>query len=112
MPVKKATVATAEPDQFRQALTRLASDPAYREQASAEPSIITKDFRLGLRELQALRQVAIMSGADVTAVNRLRAEAISKGANQSPMAQSDINISCCSCCCCCCGETAVVTLVG
>ena len=93
---------------FAQVLTKLASDPGYREIAIADPSIITRDFKLSLKELQALRQVAVMSGADITNVNRYRVAEFAARAN---LAAPDIDISCCSCCCCCCGETAVALIL-
>lgn len=93
---------------FRRVLSRLASDSAYREAATRDPDLIAKDFKLTLKELQALRQVAIMSGADVTQVNQIRAQEIRTQAAER--LATDIDVSCCSCCCCCCGETAVVPL--
>lgn len=91
--------------QFSEVLTKLASDPVYRQRTLADPKLITTDYRLSLKELQALRQIAIMSGADVRSVNRLRANEFLARA-----AVTDVDVSCCSCCCCCCGETAVAPL--
>lgn len=99
---------------FRRALARLATDTEYRERATREPELVTENFELSVRELVALRHVAILSGADVSQVDRVRASAIERraaGELRLPDAEAiDIDISCCSCCCCCCGETAVVSL--
>jgi hypothetical protein len=101
--------------QFAAVLSRLASDPGYRGQAIAQPELIGRDFKLTLRELKALREVAILSGADVSQVNRIRANEYLMRADElraidrlSPVA--DVDVSCCSCCCCCCGETALAPM--
>jgi hypothetical protein len=94
----------SHPDQFKQALTRLAEDQAYRRKAIRNPAVVVRDFDLSLKELSALRGVAVMSGADIKQVDRLSAAAIDLHAGMENM---DIDVSCCSCCCCCCGETAV-----
>jgi hypothetical protein len=104
-----------KPDEFRKALSRLATDAKYRQQATKNPEVILKDFKLSLRDLQALRQVAVLSGADISAVNKVRAREMARlsdefgvlGKGALAPAATDIDISCCSCCCCCCGETAV-----
>jgi hypothetical protein len=103
-------------EDFRRALGRLATDTDYRERATRSPELITESFQLSVRELVALRHVAILSGADVSEVDRVRAAAIERRATgelQLPPTEAiDIDISCCSCCCCCCGETAVVSLTS
>ena len=93
---------------FQAVLTRLSTDKDYREQAATDPSLITMDYKLSLKELQALRQVAILSGADTKVVDRLRADTI---VNSGPAGLDSVDVSCCSCCCCCCGDTAV-TVTG
>jgi len=90
-------------DQFREVLTRLANDSSFRAQATADPALITSNFRLSLKELQALRQVAVLSGADVSTVDRVRITSIS----ETRPSLDSVDVSCCSCCCCCCGDTAV-----
>jgi hypothetical protein len=94
---------------FKKALSKLASDAAYRNKATRDPNIITQDFKLSLAELEALRDAAEMSGADLSQVRKVRAQSFQQLSTQAPHATTDlrINISCCSCCCCCCGETAV-----
>jgi len=114
-------VVNVNASEFRRALARLASDPAYRERAMNDPSVITADYKMTLKDLQSLREVAVMSGADVTEVNKLRAQSLSAvafgniatlGPGASEVLKNpgniaaDVNVSCCSCCCCCCGETA------
>jgi len=95
--------------EFSKVLSKLASDPAYREKATADPSLITREYKLTLKELQSLRQVAVMSGADITAVNKFR---VSEFAARANLAATDVDVSCCSCCCCCCGETAVEAIAS
>jgi hypothetical protein len=92
-------------DDFKSALTKLASDPDYRSKAQQDPELIQKDYGLSVKELQALRQVALLSGADVSQVDALRGKEI---ANRSTEEAAAVDVSCCSCCCCCCGETAVI----
>jgi|GEM_PF-2820124 hypothetical protein len=89
---------------FQEVLTRLSTDSNYRKQAMADPSLITTDYKMSLKELQALRQVAILSGADTTVVDRVRVESIGRAATTL----DSVDVSCCSCCCCCCGDTAVM----
>lgn len=102
--------AALPPSEFAAVLSKLASDPAYRERATQNPDLLADDFRLTLKDLKALRQVAILSGADVTRVNSIRAREIA--ANVSGLSAADVDVSCCSCCCCCCGETAVASSMG
>lgn len=99
----------SNPKTFKTALNKLGSDTEFRAQVQKNPAILTKEFRLSLTELNALRQVAQLTGADLTQINRVRATGIAafKGAE---VADIDINVSCC--CCCCCGETAVLRLRG
>ncbi|MCH9680227.1 MAG: hypothetical protein K0V04_02235, partial [Deltaproteobacteria bacterium] len=101
---------TPTPGQFKAALTQLAQNVGYREQATQNPQLIVKDFTLSLKELSALRAVAAMSGADVDAIDHVTAATISQHAEKEDAA--DWDISCCSCCCCCCGETAGSPLVA
>lgn len=99
--------------EFKRALTALASDQQFREQAIKDPRLVTRKFKLSLTELESLREVAILSGADVTAVNKIRADEIARRgtAARASLTILDIDISCCSCCCCCCGETAVAPMM-
>ena len=96
------------PSDFKRALTRLATDVEYRKETMSRPEVILQDYRLTVRELENLKDVAKLSGADITAVNRLRASEITRGIGTA----ADVDVSCCSCCCCCCGETSVVTASG
>ena len=56
---------------FKKALSKLASDDAYRNKATRDPNIITQDFKLSLAELEALRDAAEMSGADLKQVRKV-----------------------------------------
>jgi hypothetical protein len=112
--------ARAPKDAFREALAKLANDRDFRDNAQAEPDLLLKDFpELGLGELQALRQVAVMSGADVSNVDNVlwnQMHLPAKFLEPVPPAfprpgpsevAGGVHIHCC-CCCCCCGETAIV----
>ncbi|MDQ3964526.1 MAG: hypothetical protein M3277_11545 [Actinomycetota bacterium] len=105
---EQARLKGSNPEQFREALTKFASDPSFREEAMRSPEIVQENFKLSLEELQALRQVAIMSGADVSEVDKVRAKVFANRAGR--VEATDVDVSCCSCCCCCCGETAVQTI--
>ncbi len=96
--------------QFKAALSKLATNTTFRASAMKDPTLITKSFKLTAGELEMLRQVAILSGADNAALNKARAAAIS-GRSGITIGNTGIgwSISCCSCCCCCCGETSVLT---
>lgn len=89
---------------FREALRRIASDNTYRIDVTANPKKLLGDFQLTKSDVEALRQAAIMSGADLTQVDAL----LSKPgvANYNGMKPMLMNNGCC-CCCCCCGETGV-----
>jgi hypothetical protein len=92
----------SNPKTFKTALNKLGSDTAFRNQVMKNPTVLTREFQLSIQELSALRQVAQLSGADMTQINKVRASGIVRGG----AAEIDINVSCC--CCCCCGETAVL----
>jgi hypothetical protein len=92
-----APVRATEGGQFREALRRIASDTAYRNSAIQNPRIVLNDFRLSLQDLRALRDAAVLSGADVSQVDNLL--------NQSQVGPIPADACCCSCCCC--GETGV-----
>jgi hypothetical protein len=96
--------------EFKKALTQLASDDDYRLKATKDPKLIEHDFKLTVKELHALREAAVLSGADVRAVDALRGKEIAARASKTDELsdEDEFSISCCSCCCCCCGETAVV----
>jgi hypothetical protein len=92
---------------FRRALARLASNRNYARQASRDPEVIERDFALTNDELDALRQVAVLSGVDTTEVDRVRRRHGPPDA-QAEEVPVEIDVSCC--CCCCCGETAVLAI--
>lgn len=99
--------AKKNPATFKKALNKLATDKAFRDKALKSPEALTTEFKLSVHELRALRQAAVMSGADVKQIDAIRSRAIKAGlASGSLAADWDVDISCC--CCCCCGETSVV----
>lgn len=88
---------------FKKALNRLSTDKEFRDRAVTKPEVLTTEFRLSVKELHALRSAAVLSGADMKQIQRVRGTQIAQGIG---IADVDIDISCC--CCCCCGETSVV----
>jgi hypothetical protein len=95
-------------DTYKKALSRLASDVQYRMTSTKNPNVIMSDYPLSVKELSSLRSAAVLSGADVSAVDSLVSAAIGLSASgtDGPSIEG-VDVSCCSCCCCCCGETAV-----
>lgn len=109
MATKLAILPGKSRNEFKRALSKLATDEKFRAQATKDPTVVTRQFKLSLKELSALREAAVMSGADVKAVDKVRLREIS--ARVGLVSATDIDISCCSCCCCCCGETAVAPMM-
>jgi hypothetical protein len=96
--------ARSSPANFKKALNRLSTDDAFRQAVTKDPAKLTTEYHLSLKELHALRQAAVLSGVDMTEINKIRGAEIAR--MHGNLADIDINISCC--CCCCCGETGVV----
>lgn len=96
-------------DDFREALRRLASDNAYRLQATNDPKSILADFNLKKHDIEALRSAAIMSGADLTEVDKLLAK---PGVANYPLGADMLMDNGCCCCCCCCGDTGHEIMVS
>lgn len=95
-------------DGFREALRKIASDAAYRQQATANPKMILGDFDLKKEDVDALRKAAVLSGVDTSEIDKLMAGAgIANYDDKHPML---MNNGCC-CCCCCCGEAGVDVLI-
>ena len=108
MPPLPQIAPKSNPKNFKAALSKLGADKAFRAQVEKNPAVLTKEF-LSLTELNALRQVALLTGADITQINKVRATGIA-ATNRAQLAAIDIDVSCC--CCCCCGETAVLRVRG
>jgi hypothetical protein len=112
----QATATVPDGAVFKTVLTKLASNATFRKQALQDPSLITKSYpSLSKLQLEALRDCAILSGANIASINKVRAAAISTASSQAAAGAIVVSghsigwsISCCSCCCCCCGETAVL----
>ncbi len=98
--------AKSDPSVFKKALNKLSTDHAFREKAMTHPETLTNEFHLSLKDLHALRQAAVLSGADMKAITRVRATEMAHMVSTNQLTDIDIDISCC--CCCCCGETSVV----
>lgn len=110
LPSKVITEAKRNDKTFKSALSKLSSDANYRLKAIADPNIISTDFQLSINQLRTLREVAIMSGADIKKVDELQCHIIAGSITRPGGINADVDVSCCSCCCCCCGETAVETV--
>jgi hypothetical protein len=93
---------------FRNALRALSVNHTFASQAIQNPSMVTKAYpSLNTLQLEALRECAILSGANVAAINKVRAAAISS--TSSINAAGAVVVSghsvgwyptCCCCCCC------------
>jgi hypothetical protein len=111
---------------FKKVLTKMAAGgaeaAAYRKSILDSPGNLTKQFpSLTMLQLEALRNCAILSGVNISSINKVRAAAISTtgninqtgaivvgGSSGGPGHSVGWTISCTCCCCCCCGEAAVV----
>jgi hypothetical protein len=98
----------AEASHFREALTRLANDSDYRAKTTQNPVLLTQDYHLSDKDLQALRQVASMSGADTSQIDKV----VGEWSEQQGAGLKDVNVTVSCCCCCCCGETGSVVAVA
>jgi hypothetical protein len=90
-------VKATEGGQFRDALRRIATDTAYRNSAIQDPRKVLTDFKLSMQDLRALRDAAVLSGADVSQVDKIL--------SQAELGPVPADACCCSCCCC--GEAGV-----
>lgn len=91
---------------FRKVLTKLSTDKGYLSAASADPKMLIKDYpELTIQELDALRDAAILCGADVTNVDPLHSNLASARPGSGDALGGDITACCC---CCCCGTTGAV----
>lgn len=100
-------VKATEGGQFREALRKLGADTTFRNEMVVAPSKIVSGsgaFKLSMQDLRALRTAALLSGVDLTEIDKLFAKAES-----SPIvADGDIN---CCCCCCCCGQSGAEIVI-
>ncbi len=88
---------------FKDALTRLATDSSFRDEATNNPARVVEEFELTREELRALANAAKVSGADMTQVDAILGQTV---ASQPPANPADWSVSCC--CCCCCGTEGIV----
>lgn len=87
---------------FKSVLTKLASDKGYLRATVNMPKKLLEDFpELTIQELDALRDAAILSGADLSNIDPLHAGL----AKARPGSGATLGGNGC-CCCCCCGTTA------
>jgi hypothetical protein len=93
---------------FGKALQRCVTDSTFYNATIASPATLTNTFpKLTKQELEVLRQCAIMSGANVASINKVRDAAISAAASHDTgvLVNSGGQVvgfawSCCCCCCC------------
>ena len=86
---------------FKSVLIKLATDKAYLHAATERPGTLLKDFpELTIQELDALRDAAVLSGADVSKIDPLHGAI----AQARPGSGEALGGDGC-CCCCCCGTT-------
>ena len=93
---------------FGRALKRCVTDSTFYNQTIASPATLTNTFpKLTKQELEVLRTCAIMSGANVASINKVRDAAISAAASKdtgvlvnSGGAVAGFVFACCCCCCC------------
>ena len=101
-----ATVPDGAP--FRNALRKLTVDQTFASQAIQDPSLVTKAYpALNTLQLETLRECAILSGANVAAINKVRAAAISGTSSINHAGAVVVGghsvgwyPTCCCCCCC------------
>jgi hypothetical protein len=93
---------------FGRALKRCVTDSTFYNSTIASPTTLTKTFpKLTHQELEVLRDCAIMSGADVGSINKVRDAAISNASSKDTgvLVNSGgqvIGFAFACCCCCCC----------
>ncbi len=93
---------------FGKALKRCVTDSTFYNATISSPATLTNTFpKLSKQELEVLRQCAIMSGANVASINKVRDAAISAAASKDTgvVVNSSGQVvgfawSCCCCCCC------------
>ena len=91
--------------QFKAVLTKLCTDKGYLRAATANPKKLIEDYPgLTIQELDALRDAAVLSGADVSNVDPLHAKIYYSKPGQRGLGDGDITACCCCCCCCITGD--------
>lgn len=93
---------------FGRALQKCVTNATFYNQTIQTPATLTNAFpKLSKQELEVLRTCAIMSGANVAAINKVRDAAISSFASKDTgvVVNSSGQVmgfawSCCCCCCC------------
>jgi hypothetical protein len=95
------------PGQFADVLKRVVTDSSYSAATLQNPQKILTDYpHLSILELEELRNVGILSGWDVSVVNRVRAQSMGDHAadsgtvNQPGGGALGFAWSCCCSCCC------------
>jgi len=92
--------------QFRTVLTKLATDKGYLQATISNPAKLLADYPdLTVEELDALRDAAVLSGADFSRIDPLHAQMVGTRPGAGVALGGD---GCC--CCCCCGVTGKITM--
>ena len=104
--------ATVTHGAFGRALKRCVTDSTFYGNAIKSPALITTTFpTISHAELEVLRDCAILSGANVTAINKVRDAAITAAASKDGAVIDSTGhfvafvFPCC--CCCCCKEVTI-----
>lgn len=98
------TMGAASP--FRVVLTRLATDKGYLKVTTSDPKKLLADYPdLTMAELDALRDAAVLSGADLSKVDPLHSQSAAARPGSGVALGGD---GCC--CCCCCGVTGQIRM--
>jgi len=103
-----ATAGAVKKGTFGKALQRCVTDSTFYNQVIQSPAMLTKTFpTLSHQELEVMRDCAIMSGANIAAINKVRDAAISSAASKDTgvLVNSTgqvIGFAFACCCCCCC----------
>lgn len=92
--------------QFKEAISRLVTDPDFRRNAIGNPTVLVEEYQLNREELRALANAAQVSGADMTQVDAIFGQTVRSG---PPVDLAGWSVSCC--CCCCCGTEGIVVAI-
>jgi hypothetical protein len=99
---------------FGKALQRCVTDSTFYASAIKSPGMITSTFpKISHAELDVLRDCAILTGANVAAINKVRDAAISSAASSDgAIVDSSGNFVAFTypCCCCCCCKNVTISL--
>jgi hypothetical protein len=92
---------------FKDALTKLATDAAFRAQATTDPAKVVEAFpALSREEIRALAQAGRVAGASMTKVDDIFGKPVERVTEDIEGGGTSVSVSCC--CCCCCGTEGLI----